>query len=75
MRAVKEYSSSRMPAGTRLEWRPMDGEGNFPLHAISGRDSRILFRLSKGTLVRCARSEEEWKDVRALVDQTTRLAA
>jgi hypothetical protein len=75
MRAVKDYAATRVPPSTRLEWRPMDGSGNFPLQATDGRRSRILFRLSKSTLTRCARSHEGWQDVRALLEDSIRLAS
>ncbi|MGV3721209.1 MAG: hypothetical protein ACO1SX_09895 [Actinomycetota bacterium] len=74
MRAVKEYTAARLPPSTRLEWRPMDGAGNYPLQATIGRNCRILFRLSKSSLARCSREFEGWQDVRMLVEDSVRLA-
>lgn len=73
MRAVKDYTASRVSPTARLEWRPMDGAGNYPLQATVGRHSRILFRLSKTTLARCSRAYEGWQDVRMLVEDSIRL--
>jgi len=51
----------------------MDGAGSYPLQATNGRNSRILLRLSKNTLVRCARGYEEWQDVRMLLEDNVRM--
>lgn len=72
LRRVMDYAVARAPKDTRLEWRPMDVAGSYPLQATRARKSQILFRLSKSDLARCAEAEERWQDIRSAVDQHIR---
>lgn len=72
LRRVLDYASLRAPKDTRLEWRPMDVSGSYPLQATRARKSQILFRLSKSDLARCAEADERWQDIRSAVDQQIR---
>lgn len=72
LRRVLDYARAHAPEGTRLEWRPMDVSGSYPLQATRARKSQVLFRLSKNDLARCAQAEEAWQDIRSTVEQQVR---
>jgi hypothetical protein len=72
LQRVMDYASTRAPKDTRLEWRPMDVSGSYPLQATRAYKSQILFRLSKSDLARCAEAEERWQDIRSVVDRQIR---
>lgn len=72
LQRVMDYASTRAPKDIRLEWRPMDVAGSYPLQATRAYKSQILFRLSKSDLARCAEAEDRWQDIRSVVDQQIR---
>lgn len=72
LQRVLDYARAHAPEGTRLEWRPMDVSGSYPLQATRSHKSQVLFRLSKNDLVRCAQPDDRWQDIRSVVDQQVR---
>jgi hypothetical protein len=70
LRRVMDYAQAHAPEGTRLEWRPMDVAGSYPLQATTrARKSQVLLRLSKNDLARCAQPDDRWQDIRSVVAQ------